>query len=340
MFLPRAKLWLFAALMLPAVGGLYWALMAYFDRVEARDVAARALLMRHGVLVHHRKLRPENAWQWYDRFESWVRYGPGPRAGCDVDEEPRRPMPADAVMEAVNDMSNVTLLDLSGTECNAATLELLVPTLRRLRTVRLQNTAVGDECVPQLAQCRNLEGIVLSQTRLTGTGLRKLFESVRPTSLGLDCLELGDADLNGLDAARITSLSLDGTRITDDWIAARTTLASLTCLSLSRTRVTALGIAMLSSRAPNLRQLSLAELPVDDPTAAGLLRRGSIETIDLQGTAVTEELIAGIARTGFGKLRRLFLPPLQLSDQDIQAVRSQWPNAEIFGGESSLEISR
>ena len=111
-------------------------------------------------------------------------------------EQPDKLRVTDAGLEYLNSLTNLQILDLSGTQVTGSGLEYLT-NLTNLRHLLLENTQVTDAGLEHLIGLKNLESLDLSGTQVTDAGLVKL---------------------QGI--SRLSVLGIKNTRVTDDGVAA------------------------------------------------------------------------------------------------------------------------
>jgi Leucine-rich repeat (LRR) protein len=141
-------------------------------------------------------------------------------------------------------------------------------------SLSLSQTPITDAGLEHLKGLTNLEKLYLYNSRMTGKGLAHLEKLTRLRYLYLNTNQITDEALGGLakanklhaltgasgakgmrptTAADIISLSLSGTGVTDAGLAHLKSLTRLQRVYLSRTKVTAKGVAELQKAIPGLK---------------------------------------------------------------------------------------
>jgi len=182
---------------------------------------------------------------------------------------------SDRQISSISNLKQLHLLDLSATQVTNAGLRVL-SNFEQLQDLRLDDTRVGDGGMEHLSKCPSLEQVSLNGCGITDRGVSLLAKNsrIRRLSLGrtkvssvgiaslselpsLDLLYLGfttidDGAAPALGVCRhIRYLSLRGTRITDRITQDLCEMKSLVWVDLSRTMVTAEGVARVQAALPS-----------------------------------------------------------------------------------------
>lgn len=182
---------------------------------------------------------------------------------------------------------------------------LLVRSLAGRGVRALSLVGVGWAGTSHLADLESLplDWLDLSETTLEPGAL----STVRAPRLVLERTNLTDALLRELPST-VRELQLRGTRVTEECVPWLLRLPRLESLGLGQTRLSANGIAHL--QVPTLRELDLAELPLEDASLTVLGGMPDLEVLSLAGTNTTDY--------GLRHLRTLTrLTSLNLSDTGV-----------------------
>ncbi|XP_077592622.1 uncharacterized protein LOC144209928 [Stigmatopora nigra] len=174
-----------------------------------------------------------------------------------------------------------------------------------------------NELLRQLRAFTALKHLSLINSPLiTDSGLSILSSLVKLQYLNLSsCCKLTDSCLQYITGLKsLCFLSLDQTKVTDAGVAQylRSAPPSLTQLSLNQTTVGEATLAALPACAPQLRMLSIKQTKVSDVSA--LLSLTSLQTLNLDGTAATEDSLARLG--AHPSLSSLSLAGVLVSDGD------------------------
>jgi internalin A len=190
----------------------------------------------------------------------------------------------DEGLAAIKGWKRLKNLNVRGTRITDATLEhaASVPTLEVLDVGYAQVTDVG---LDHLASLTNLKELALGGNKLTDAGLQSLRYLTALTRLDLAGLQRTDSGL--------WSISL-----TDSGINAIATLKDLRELRLDGMPVSGRSLEKLKTLT-NLERLSLqgCKRVGDDAAAVIASSWPALKAVDLKGTAITEEAIAGLRRS-------------------------------------------
>jgi len=119
-------------------------------------------------------------------------------------------------------------VDLSGSSVDDGSFPELV-NLRRLRTLRVDNTDIADVAASEIGKCKMLKALDLSNTKIGDAGLQQL------VTLGL-----------------LKNLILNDTSVTDDSIPTILSFGSLVKLECTNTAISLSGVEEIQSQAPQL----------------------------------------------------------------------------------------
>jgi hypothetical protein len=117
--------------------------------------------------------------------------------------------------------------------------------------VQLLDTAATDDDLRFLADVKTVERVLLSRTKVTDEGLRRLLICPRIRYVALDDTAITDAGIEILsDLKQLDCLSLSGTKITDAGLVHLTELPKLKELWLRNTAITDRGYQRLQAALP------------------------------------------------------------------------------------------
>ncbi|XP_008394857.1 uncharacterized protein LOC103456832 isoform X1 [Poecilia reticulata] len=155
-----------------------------------------------------------------------------------------------------------------------------------------------NELLRQLRAFTTLKHLSLVNSPLiTDSGLSVLPSLVKLQSLNLaSCSKLTDSCLQYITGLKsLCVLSLDQTKVTDAGMVQylQSAPSCLSQLSLNQTEVTEATLAALPTCVPQLRLLSIKQTKVKDISA--LAGMSSLQTLNLNGTGVTEESLESIS---------------------------------------------
>ncbi|MEM7233390.1 MAG: glycosyltransferase, partial [Planctomycetota bacterium] len=237
----------------------------------------------------------------------------------------------DASVEAIGKMKNLNSLNLSDTAVTGATFSKLSG-IEELRTLKLAGTSVTSEALdtitgPLVRETDPPNGpgggfawlnhLVLTDTRVTDSGLRNLSRLKRLFSLRLEGTQVTDRGLAPIARLpHLQNLHLDRTAVTDDGIAALTNSHRLRTLSLTRTGITD---RALSGVGDAMRRLAFSHTRVSDHGVETLARRTGLQEIELAGTAITDRALDTIA--GLSSLQVVDLSATAVSDVGVEKLK-------------------
>ena len=119
-------------------------------------------------------------------------------------------------------------VDLSGSSVNDESFPVLVD-LRRLRTLRVDNTDIADAVASEIGKCKMLRALDLSNTKI------------------------GDAALEQLvTLSFLKNLIINDTRVTNDSIPTILSIGSLVKLECKNTAISPVGVEEIQAQSPQL----------------------------------------------------------------------------------------
>jgi hypothetical protein len=143
-------------------------------------------------------------------------------------------------LRLVQNCSQPFFLNVQGTAITDKGLSVL--TDKQLSGLVICRTGITDEGLSSLAQIQGLEYLSLSDTKLTGIGVRYFDRRTLLPSLQLDGTSLTSAGVLALAEARCTQLNLSRTFVGDNELMLFAANLDLIELNVSETKVTASGI--------------------------------------------------------------------------------------------------
>ena len=273
----------------------------------------------------------------------------------------------DAAMAFLRGNKQLTRLNLRGTDVTDTSLAY-IGELSRLKSLDISFTQITDVGMEHLASLAQLEELNLGGNKISGVGLHvlKLLPKLRSlsfygiqrrnagwcwapvvTDLELDTISLlgnleelnvgfgvalgtpRPADLGPADGEAECRIA-GGTRVTDLGVAKLAKLKKLRRLDLSGSAITANGVKTLAAL-PALDRLSLWHAKgIDDSAAPHLEVLGTLTSLDLSDTAVTDATLGQLAK--LSNLRRLYVSETQVTPEGLAAFRTKHPACVVSWG--------
>jgi Leucine-rich repeat (LRR) protein len=208
-----------------------------------------------------------------------------------------------------------------------------------LQVLRLGSTAVTD--LVELRKLQELEGLGLSDTRVTDASIPTLLRLPRLRWIDLSRTKVGGSGVAVLSQSRsLTVISLDGIGLRARALHSLGNMVQLEALSISETGTTGAGIEHLS-RLTNLRELTLSNNHVDDEGFCRLHGLDSLEMLYLGHTGITDRSIEHIV-TEFPNVCALSVTYTQVTDAGVRSlVDLPLTHLHLQGtavGDSSVEL--
>jgi serine/threonine protein kinase/Leucine-rich repeat (LRR) protein len=227
-----------------------------------------------------------------------------------------------------------------------------------LERLELFDSLLSDEAIPQLAKLTSLRELNVEDTRLTDAGLEELAAALpacRVTGDPLDPQRLAArwllqqragvtlaagplaraADLPR-ERCRVVAVDLsDLPKLSPAEVARQ--LAACEEIADLRLRNVVMSDEQLAflAKLPNLRQLELTNVPIDDAGLAGLASHEQLESIDLSGTRVTGRCLAYLAKSTH--LKQLLLANARLEPAQLAAL-AEFKELETLDLSASREV--
>lgn len=271
-----------------------------------------------------------------------------PLAGCE------RLSLQQCVVEALGDLSflrRLERLDITGSPLTSEAFRDL-RTLNPLRSIQLSNAGAKDEDLSHFNTSQLRTAWLDGNPLVTKQAVIRVLSAGDLETLNLTDTGVGDAAFlhDGPYSQRLWALQLSGTKVTDKTLGAITRYPRLQQLALSRTAITAEGLAFVASLP--LRELYLDDNPqLGDRAAEVIADYGSLRELSLARTSVSETGIRSLAKLetlqrlsltgvhlGTGAvetlatmqgLRHLDLWGTGLSTSSIQQVKDSLPNCTV-----------
>ncbi|MCA9126219.1 MAG: hypothetical protein KDB22_04000 [Planctomycetales bacterium] len=233
---------------------------------------------------------------------------------------------------------NAEYLNVHGTKVTSSVFEHIA-SWHRLKFLDVAHSRVSDELFESLSDLNRLESFAFGGNKMSGTALPllKSLPSLRAldvgssqrTDSGLWSVSITDANVSNLaQLVWLEDLRLNETTLSNRGLATlAASLRELHTLDLSETRISSSGLAALSAL-PKLRILKITGLPgIDESAAERLLDLRQLEVLDLTLSNIGA---AGVAKlSGHPNLKRLFLGGVDLTQEQLEAMRRAMPDCEI-----------
>ncbi len=254
----------------------------------------------------------------------------------------------DAALALVAQNCKLELLDISGCEQLTPVGIAALSTLTTLRNLKVSGAAVNDDSVPSLKALTHLAALSLQQTAVTDNGIAIVAALPELKELTLMATPVTDACLASIASlTQLQKLRLRGTQVTGRDAAAFGQMKSVVDLDLSETSFESAGLASIATM-PNLKMLNLWLTKVDDEGIAALTAKTQLKQLNLdnvkgvtdQSLEVISQMVdlellhlggtsvsaAGLPKLyGLKNLRTLFITRLELSPEDVEALRKAMP---------------
>jgi Leucine-rich repeat (LRR) protein len=197
---------------------------------------------------------------------------------------------------------------------------------------------VNDDLFELLDSLPHLERLAFGGNKMSGSALPllKSYPALKELSLsgqqrtdsGLWSVAVTDFSLTHLAAlTSLEALDLGDTSVTDRGLAEVAKLRKLHTLDLRGTRVTSRGLAHLAGL-PNLQRLRLWKARgIDDSAVPMLLSMTRLTVLEVPETSLTAAGLRLLAQ--HQALRQLFLGGLDITPEQLEALRTAMPNCHI-----------
>ena len=238
----------------------------------------------------------------------------------------------DASLEHIGKFKNLNSLNLSGTAMKGANISKLSG-IEELRTLNLAGTEISNETLDTIAQflvrtvnADNGSGggfawlnrLILTDTNISGEGLKNIWRMKHLFALHLDGTKVGDEGLEHIALLpELQDLWLDGTIVSDAGLAALPNSNKLRTLSLKGTEITDDALSRIG--AP-IQELALSHTRISDAGVRTLASKEALQVLELEGTSVTDLGLESIAR--LPNLRVLNLRATPITDRGVSTLKT------------------
>ncbi len=239
-----------------------------------------------------------------------------------------------ADIEGVEDLLQITELDLSNATQLPSTELARLSNLSNLKTLNLNSAALIDNSgMPHLAAMTGLEHVVLNRTAVDDTGIATLLAGA-PALVGLQMERLAVTDAtvaNILIRSGWLDLDFDETQVSLAGVEDLVTLTSLRALDLrdmANAPITDTTVLDLTSAMPDLREFSVTSKLVTD---AGLANIGSLlqmRRLTLSDTELSDTGVAGF--TNLSNLIELSAERTQVTSAGKAALEAAIPGVAVY----------
>lgn len=237
---------------------------------------------------------------------------------------------SDVGLAALAPVTTLDRLHLAG--CNAidgSAFEKL-HTLQTLQTLDLNQTGTTDSALKHIARFPILRSLSLSDTKVTDAGLQEIAPLTKLMTLTLDGTAVTDEGVGRLDRmTELRTLSLSRTTVSDVSIRVISNM-QLVYLHLSDTRVTGASMPLLSA-CPNLNQVDLNGLPIEDSQLAILSQLPNLFRLNMDRSKVTDTGIQSFSKTP--RLVYLSVKQTGVTVDGANRLKQQKPNIRVYVGD-------
>jgi Leucine-rich repeat (LRR) protein len=234
----------------------------------------------------------------------------------------------DAGLKELRELTSLDMLYLDATKVTDAGLAEL-RACKNLQYLSLVNTAVTDAGLQDLRELKNLRALNLSSTKVTLAGLKDLRAALPKTKItpqfdeseekAIAAVEkLGGHVIRKPGSSSVTSVILNGKKITDDVLKDLHEFKNLTELSLTNTPITDVGLKELG-QFTKLTSLYLARTRVTAKGIPELRALKSLQTLDLNNTDLRNEGVKELRE--LTNLRTLILFNTQINGDALKDLR-------------------
>lgn len=251
----------------------------------------------------------------------------GPFGGkpLDVRSEKKRSVSGNELLRITKDLTDVKILDLSGTDVDDEALASLSE-LQQLENLRLDGTQITDAGLMEIAKITTIRRISVKDTNVSDEGLAHLAKLGGLEGLNLKGTDISDNGLRYVSGLLdLQFLNLQGTQITDAGMSHIGGLTKLVSLNLRGTAVTGAGIQFVGNN-KDLTRLLLDATGIDDDGLAHFKGLAKLQSLLLDDTLVTDTGLHHLE--GLTSLRTLTLPTDQVSDEAVKRLQEALPNCD------------
>ena len=206
----------------------------------------------------------------------------------------------DASATALGQLTKLEELDLEGAKISDASAGALAK-LGGLRQLRLGRTKVSWKTLAVLAAMKNLAWLDMTGTAVEDEGLSMLSELTAVEALTLDWTKIKGSGLSAVAKMKgLKMLSLNHTTVDDAEILALVDELpeTITSLGLQGTKVTDEAVVALAKRLPKLESIDIGCTVVTDAGIKSLLKINSVKYIYATGSGISAEMSKRISGSG------------------------------------------
>lgn len=243
----------------------------------------------------------------------------------------------DDLMPAIGELRELRYLDVGVSGAPGPYMARL-GRLKKLESLYLDEAKLTDDDLAHLSSMSELRELDFDADLVTDAGIRHLAKLSH-----LKGLALSGSDVTTLEPLRglpsIGFVYLEGSRITDDGLAAVAGYRGLGGLYLGGTAITDRGLAHLKSL-PNLALLDLSSTRITDAGLVHLHGLCRMEVLNLSRTAVTDAGLAALAGTPMMEsCVQLVLIDTQVTPAAAESFRTRYPGRRIYRTSDDISIS-
>jgi serine/threonine protein kinase/Leucine-rich repeat (LRR) protein len=193
--------------------------------------------------------------------------------------------------------------------------------LSELRNIHLSGAQISSPALQALSGLSHISRVTLDGCSIDSIGWAALNDLPNLQTLRVYNIELGAKDLGAIIAGcpLLTSLELDGIKLTDDMVAIFEKSSSIKGLSLRDSRLTETGLSTIL-RMPHLESLELAGTQFTESAISLFKDNTKLKTLKLSETSVTENGLKALAT--MPNLTVLDFKDCDVTDQGLSAFKS------------------
>ena len=221
-------------------------------------------------------------------------------------------------------------------------MDMLVE-LKHLTELNVSDTPIGSRGIRCIAAIKGLKVLGAAGLKLNGDDVAAFVTMQDLQTLLLARTNLDDNLLHGLSKARVTHLSLGGTRVTEDGLAAIRRFEKLKSLSIVMFEFTQKGFRNVS-QSGSLIELDLRECVFKKDTVESMKLLKSIKSLTLEAATFSEAHVKALSSCK--SLRSLNLCSTKCTDDSISSLmvlgelEELWINHTKVSDESIKNLSK
>lgn len=227
----------------------------------------------------------------------------------------------------INSCPHLKKLCVESTKITSKAIENLSQKCPNISELNFEGCNLDDHVFEELAQCSNLEDLILSQIpRITNEGLKKLENCKKLKKLHLCWTNIGDEGIQALTKCPIQDLNLRGTKVGDKGITAvASSFSAMEVLCLAQTRISKDAIKELAQLS-KLKHLDLFRLPISDVELEAISENcHDLQFVDLSATIVGDKGVKALVENCPG-LQVLDLDRTKVGNEGIIAISTNAHN--------------